>query len=868
MAIIQTIPLGKKYGSMTLSEAQAGTNTESQLISAKVLNDQIDEKISDIGLATVATSGSYNDLNDKPTIPTIPTVNNGTLTIQQNGENVKTFTANSSSNVTANITVPTKTSELTNDTDYATRTNVTNSLQEAKNYTDTTTNNMATTYATKLYVDNEISGIVNTAPETLDTLNELASALGNDPNFATTIATQIGTKADNASVVHTTGDETIEGVKTFTGSPFVSNYATTNGYFTQINLVARNEVPSQIYHSAFRVFDKNAKTLGEYCVEKSTSGSSLLHMDVHAEDAKGNDIMESLYLNLSNDGSTVSFHPGINNRTDLGMLNFKWAGVYASNFYGNATSATKATQDGDGKVISTTYATKLYVDSANSNMVTTNTTQTITGSKSFSGYLDYLVPLNQSEIPTINTYKNFRYLGNDGLSLFSLQYCSRTNESRDATLYVYDKDGGSHGLRISTNNDVSPVISNAVTLGTSSNKWLAAYATNFYGDLIGNATTATKATNDANGNVISTTYATKSENALKANDASVVHTTGDETIDGVKSFNNTIYTYSDILIKNNSIDLTVTPSTSIYNNYLFNDKNNRAIACVQYSQQTGGADYIGLKIRDKNYTFFGVQLNTNKEFIPVGINSYSLGSSSYKWASVYATNFYGNLVGNAATATSATKATQDGAGNVISTTYATKSENSTKANDADVVHLANTESITGLKYFTTDICNKNENTVVTETPTTNQYIRYRFIDKNNDLLASIQYANRTSGVRNLAFYLNEASGSTVGVLLNTDKSFNPLSDNSYSLGTSSNKWLNVYATTVNTSILNIPQNAIVLAFCSSAVNNGSTVAGTSLKVANGSTGGSFTATTEILTGTYRALNTVVANGVGMFVKIA
>lgn len=47
-------------------------------------------------------SGSYNDLTDKPTIPT---VNNATLTIQKNGTNVNTFTANASSNVTADITV-------------------------------------------------------------------------------------------------------------------------------------------------------------------------------------------------------------------------------------------------------------------------------------------------------------------------------------------------------------------------------------------------------------------------------------------------------------------------------------------------------------------------------------------------------------------------------------------------------------------------------------------------------------------------------------------------------------------------------------------------------------------------------------------
>ena len=50
--------------------------------------------------------------------PTIPTVHNATLTIQKNGSNVATFTANSSTNTTANITVPTKVSELTNDSGF------------------------------------------------------------------------------------------------------------------------------------------------------------------------------------------------------------------------------------------------------------------------------------------------------------------------------------------------------------------------------------------------------------------------------------------------------------------------------------------------------------------------------------------------------------------------------------------------------------------------------------------------------------------------------------------------------------------------------------------------------------------------------
>ena len=53
----------------------------------------------------------------------LPTVNNATLTIQKNGTTVKTFTANASSNVTANITVPTDTNDLTNGAGYITDVN-------------------------------------------------------------------------------------------------------------------------------------------------------------------------------------------------------------------------------------------------------------------------------------------------------------------------------------------------------------------------------------------------------------------------------------------------------------------------------------------------------------------------------------------------------------------------------------------------------------------------------------------------------------------------------------------------------------------------------------------------------------------------
>jgi len=48
--------------------------------------------------------------------------------------------------------------------------------------------------ATTTDVSNAIADLVNSAPETLNTLGELAAALGDDQNFATTVATSIGNK--------------------------------------------------------------------------------------------------------------------------------------------------------------------------------------------------------------------------------------------------------------------------------------------------------------------------------------------------------------------------------------------------------------------------------------------------------------------------------------------------------------------------------------------------------------------------------------------------------------------------------------------------------------------------------------------------
>lgn len=58
------------------------------------------------------------------------------------------------------------------------------------------------------FVAKSIVALVNSAPETLNTLNELATALGNDPNFATTVTNALAQKLNEKEATDTFATKT------------------------------------------------------------------------------------------------------------------------------------------------------------------------------------------------------------------------------------------------------------------------------------------------------------------------------------------------------------------------------------------------------------------------------------------------------------------------------------------------------------------------------------------------------------------------------------------------------------------------------------------------------------------------------------
>ena len=96
--------IGSQGPFYTKSETDATFVPQTRTINGKGLNSDV-----------VLTAA---DVNALPASTVIPTVNDATLTIQKNGTTVATFTANSAQNATANISVPTKVSDITNDLNF------------------------------------------------------------------------------------------------------------------------------------------------------------------------------------------------------------------------------------------------------------------------------------------------------------------------------------------------------------------------------------------------------------------------------------------------------------------------------------------------------------------------------------------------------------------------------------------------------------------------------------------------------------------------------------------------------------------------------------------------------------------------------
>ena len=207
------------------------------------------------------------------------------------------------------------------------------------------------------------------------------------------------------------------------------------------------------------------------------------------------------------------------------------------------------------------------------------------------------------------------------------------------------------------------------------------------------ATTATKATQDGDGNIITSTYVKKSGDTMTniltlyregttANNypAGIKFSVKDTTTSQTYS-NAYIYAYQDHGSSTYGTNMVIHTGGGLFLGSGESPASHYNVKGASYTGEDSFFTADGTVFIQANGNTItnraGFSVNTSQEIIPIKAdvatnNVGSIGSSSFKWANMYATTFHGALDGNATTATTATKATQDASGNVIASTYVKK----------------------------------------------------------------------------------------------------------------------------------------------------------------------------------------------------
>ena len=134
--------------------------------------------------------------------------NDGTLTIQKNGTTVGTFSANQATDETINIEVPTKTSDLTNDSGFIT----------GVSWDDVSDKPSFATVAT--------SGSYNDLSNkpTIPTVNDATLTIQKNGTTINTFTANSSTdKTVNIQCVDLNSNQTVGGIKTFSNAPVVGS---------------------------------------------------------------------------------------------------------------------------------------------------------------------------------------------------------------------------------------------------------------------------------------------------------------------------------------------------------------------------------------------------------------------------------------------------------------------------------------------------------------------------------------------------------------------------------------------------------------------------------------------------------------------
>ena len=224
-------------------------------------------------------------------------------------------------------------------------------------------------------ISTAVAALVDSSPATLDTLNELAAALGDDPNFATTTSTALGNRVvKNADIVAGTGTKI-----TYDTKGLVTGSATLNA----------SDIPS-LDASKITSGTLSVGTSGNAATATRVNNTEVIKFDTGVTEgtdlytfdgsvSKTINIKAGTNVTLTKDAGSVTINA---NDTSIAVTEIIGMGVGASTFLATPTSTNLAAmltdETGTGAVVFANSPTLTGTPLATTAVVGTNTTQVAT----------------------------------------------------------------------------------------------------------------------------------------------------------------------------------------------------------------------------------------------------------------------------------------------------------------------------------------------------------------------------------------------------------------------------------------------------------------------------------------------------------
>lgn len=225
-------------------------------------------------------------------------------------------------------------------------------------------------------------------------------------NSTFTIGTALIDLANDSDVVHKSGDENISGKKYFRDDLTIYNYDSSQSTKNLNISSSKIQVGDTSNSDAFGIrFNAGASYVAQILAVNDTTGTQNLQLSIRTKDGSDNLITSMVRSRLSANGNS-SFEPGANDSISLGSSSFKWKSVYATNYYYGSNNVE--------------FSTKF---------VTTDTAQTISGNKTFSS--------------NVNVYNSDNTATTPNFTLRSSKSAIGTSDTDAQTIFFSDKNGTS-----------------------------------------------------------------------------------------------------------------------------------------------------------------------------------------------------------------------------------------------------------------------------------------------------------------------------------------------------------------------------------------------------------------------------------------